>query len=249
MGEAPTEPPSHFTILIGLLYKSLIRWSKRSEYTLEVVCCMNHYTEQAACNPIALDANGFNRSVALPLGLQLSHIQAAMNDFLSFIGFVNTQLHTKQIDRLETMLMSANFSSIVGEFISSAIPKYCSSIVKNRYHNGHPDLIPGTMFPNDAVQHAPHGIEIKASRYLRGWQGHNPEDVWLMVFVFDSNRPKDLAPRPFRFVKVVGAQLTKNDWLFSGRSATSRRTITASVTGSGYQKMMTNWIYQSSDIE
>jgi hypothetical protein len=104
------------------------------------------------------------------------------------------------------------------------------------------------MFPNDAVQHAPYGIEIKASRYLRGWQGHNPEDVWLMVFVFDSNRPRDTIPRPFQFVMVVGAQLSESDWIFSGRSETSRRTITASVTNFGYQKMMANWIYRDSRI-
>ena len=67
-----------------------------------------------------------------------------------------------------------------------------------------------------------------------------------MVFVFDSNRPVDSEPRPFRFLKVVGAQLTKDDWLFSGRSEGSRRTITASVTESGYQKMTANWIYQAS---
>src|SRR5258706_15092735 len=110
---------------------------------------MDQYTELAACNPIALDASGFNQSVDLPHGLRLNHLQSAMNDFLSFIGFVNAQLHTKQIERLESMLMPANFSSIVGEFMSSTIPKYCSSIVKNRYHNGHPDLIPATIFPND----------------------------------------------------------------------------------------------------
>jgi hypothetical protein len=210
---------------------------------------MGQYTELAACNPIALDPNGFNQSVDLPHDLELNHLQSAMNDFLIFIGFVNAQLHTKQIERLESMLMPANFSSIVGEFMSSTIPKHCSSIVRNRHHNGHPDLILAMMFPNNAVQHAPHGIEIKASRYFRGWQGHNPEDAWLMVFVFDSNRPKDVAPRPFQFVKVVGAQLSKDDWLFSGRSETSRRTITASVTQSGYQKMMANWIYQSSGLQ
>jgi hypothetical protein len=67
-----------------------------------------------------------------------------------------------------------------------------------------------------------------------------------MVFIFDGNRPVDLEPRPFQFITVVGAQLTKEDWLFSGRSEGSRRTITASVTKSGYQKMAANWIYQSS---
>jgi hypothetical protein len=69
-----------------------------------------------------------------------------------------------------------------------------------------------------------------------------------MVFVFDSNRPidvnKGIAPKPFRFVKVVGASLTTADWNFSGRSETSRRTITASVTTSGYEKMEANWIYR-----
>lgn len=58
--------------------------------------------------------------------------------------------------------------------MGSRIPKHCPSIVKNAYHNGHPDLIPAGMFPNNAVQHATEGVEIKASRYLRGWQGHNP---------------------------------------------------------------------------
>ncbi len=120
------------------------------------------------------------------------------------------------------MLMSANFSSIVGEFIGASLPKHCTSIVKNRYHNGHPDIIPARTYPNDAVQHGDQGIEIKASRYLQGWQGHNAEDTWLMIFMFDSGRQSDklknISPKPFRFVGVAGARLTKDDWtyLFTG---------------------------------
>jgi hypothetical protein len=172
-----------------------------------------------------------------------------MVDFVDFLGFVNNQLFTQEIQRLETLLMPANFSSIVGEFLSAGIPKHCPTLVKNRYHNGHPDLIPAGSFPQDAVQHTDEGIEIKSSRYQAGWQGHNPEDTWLMVFVFHSNRPGDAAagkqPQPFRFGQVLGARLTQADWTFSGRSATSRRTITASVNPSGYRKMQANWIYQT----
>jgi len=150
------------------------------------------------------------------------------------------------------MLMPANFSSIVGEFMSSTIPKHCSTLVKNRYHNGHPDLIPAKRFENDMCQHGSEGVEIKGSRYLKSWQGHNPEDTWLMVFVFDSNRPVDvregIAPKPFRYRMVVGAELKKRDWLFAGRSDTSRRTITASVRDSGLEKMMGNWIYKEADL-
>jgi hypothetical protein len=175
-----------------------------------------------------------------------------MNDFVEFLGFLNRQLRTREIQRLESMMMPANFSSLVGEFAIANIPKYCPSLVKNQYHNGHPDLIPAGLFPNNAVQHTREGIEIKASRYHRGWQGHNPEAVWIMVFIFDSNRPidavKNIPPKPFHFLQVVGAQLTQQDWSFSGRSATSRRTITASVTRSGYEKLRANWIYRATDL-
>jgi hypothetical protein len=212
----------------------------------------NEELEIAACTPRPVTATGFNLSAVIPFGLTTEHLRLAMNDFVNFLGFINTQLRTKEIERLETMLMPANFSSMVGEFMNSSIPKYCPTLVKNQYHNGHPDLIPAGRFPNNAVQHADEGIEIKGSRYLKGWQGHNPEDTWLMVFVFDSSRPVDsakgIAPKPFQFLMVVGARLTKADWLFAGRSETSRRTITASVTKSGYEKMLANWIYKAPDI-
>lgn len=205
--------------------------------------------EAAACQPVPLSHNGFNPKTQIPFGLQLDHIRAAMQEFIDFLGFVNTALLTKQIPRLEAFLMPANFSSMVGEFMNAAIPKYCTTLVKNNYHNGHPDLIPAGMFLKDAVQHDTVGIEIKGSRHKSGWQGHNAEECWLMVFVFDSNTARDalsnIAPRPFRFVAVYGAQLTKEDWNFSGRSETSRRTITASVTRKGYNKMVSNWIYRA----
>lgn len=206
--------------------------------------------EALACTPVPLKRNGFNRNASIPYGLTIDHFRKAMQEFLEFLGFINGQLRTREIQRMESFLMPANFSSMVGEFMTASIPKYCPTLAKNNYHNGHPDLIPKGMFPNDSVQHATHGIEVKASRYAKSWQGHNPEDVFLVVFVFDSSRPSDVAkhvdPKPFRFIKVVGALLTKADWLFAGRTGKSRRTITASVTASGFSKMESNWIYRES---
>lgn len=70
-----------------------------------------------------------------------------------------------------------------------------------------------------------------------------------MVFYFASNRPGDqekgIQPFPFRYLGVFGARLEKADWTFSGRSTTSRRTITASVSRSGYGKMTSNWLYRN----
>lgn len=181
--------------------------------------------------------------------MKVDDIAAAMRDFTDFLGYVNAEMERRDLVRLEDMLMPANFSSVVSEFMSATVPKHAKSVAKNNYHNGHPDIIPAGKYPGDKVQHAgADGIEVKASRYLKGWQGHNVEDVWLVVFVFDSGKPADVVnrarPEPFRFEMVLGAMLTKNDWKFAGRSETSRRTITASVTTSGYEKMMANVIYR-----
>jgi hypothetical protein len=55
---------------------------------------------------------------------------------------VNVRLHENSSPRFETMLMPANFSSIVGEFITANLPKHSPGVVKNRYHNGHHDIPP-----------------------------------------------------------------------------------------------------------
>lgn len=208
--------------------------------------------EFTACNPQPVQIQHFNPAVTLPHGLSIEHVCAAMNDFVSFIQMVNVRLHESGTQRFESMLMPANFSSIVGEFMSAGIPKHCAGLVKNNYHNGHPDMLPAGRFPNDSVQYCHEGVEIKASRYLKSWQGHNPEKIWLMVFMFDSNRPVDaskgIGPKPFKFLRVVGAQLEEADWLYAGRSETSRRTITASVTETGYRKLMQNWIYNDPSL-
>lgn len=206
------------------------------------------YQENQACTPLPINASFLNPSCKLPYGLTSEHILKAMNDFIDFLRFINTQLFSKGLPRLETFLMPANFSSIVGEYMNMSIPKYCCTLVKNRYHNGHPDLLPAGKFADDSAQHATEGIEVKGSRHSSGWQGHNPESVWLLVFNFDSNASNDsrkgLAPKAFQFVGVYAAKLNKADWTFSGRSRTSRRTITASVNQNGVEKMKSNWVYK-----
>jgi hypothetical protein len=176
---------------------------------------MKNGLEEAACTPVPVNPSLFNPNCMLPYGLKTEHIHQAMNEFSDFIGFINRQLYVKEISRLENFLMPANFSSIVGEFMNITIPKYCSSLIKNQYHNGHPDLIPKGKFPNDAVQHTLERIEVKGSRHLSGWQGHNPESTWLIVFCFDSNTSNDLrkgiSPKPFRFQAVYAGKLNKKD--------------------------------------
>lgn len=209
-------------------------------------------------DPAPVNPSGINPDCEIPYGVTPEHVLTSLADFVDFLGFMNRQLITKVVPRLETFLMPAAFSSLVGEFMNVRIPRFCANVVKNRYHNGHPDLIPAGHFRNNATPHSTIGIEVKGSRNRSGWQGHNPENVWLMVFVFDANSANDEAeavkkdrepvPRPFRFVEVLGAQLEFEDWQFADRKGASRRTITATVKPSGYAKMAANWIYRDPAI-
>lgn len=203
--------------------------------------------EHTACTPSRTDPGWFNHGAVLPYGCTLEHIRLTMEGFLDFLGFVNLELYKRSIVRFESLLAPANFSSVVGEYAVSTLPDFCLSLVKNRYHNGHPDTLPAGTFAGDAVKHATEGVEIKASRRNSGWQGHNAEQCWLMVFVFDSNRPADskngVAARPFTYKAAYLARLEESDWKFSGRKEGSKRTITASVTGPGRKKLLANWVY------
>lgn len=107
--------------------------------------------EARAWTPQPLDPRGFNSDASLPYGLTTDHLRPAMQEFLEFLGFVNAELHTRRIARLETLMMPAGFSSLVGEFMVGSIPTYCSGLVKNRYHSGHPDLLPANRFPANSI--------------------------------------------------------------------------------------------------
>src|SRR5690606_22073895 len=57
----------------------------------------------------------------LPYGLEFDHIRKAMADFIGFLGFINTQLRRKKIQRLESFLMPANFSGMAGQYFTPRI--------------------------------------------------------------------------------------------------------------------------------
>ena len=56
---------------------------------------MSMTLEESACTPIPLKEDGFNSNAQIPCGCTIDHIKAAMEAFLDFIGFINTQLATK----------------------------------------------------------------------------------------------------------------------------------------------------------
>ena len=76
------------------------------------------------CVPEQPSFENFNDNAKIPFGVSVENIFHAMVDFTDFLRTVDAELVRKNMARLEEMLMPANFSSMVGEFISDSSHAY-----------------------------------------------------------------------------------------------------------------------------
>jgi hypothetical protein len=168
-----------------------------------------------------------------------------MERFHSLLNLVNTTLVDKGYDRLEELLLTNAFAGFISEVLVKSLSEASDTLVRNMKTGGHPDLIPRGKYKANSVLTG-EGIEVKASLQKGGWQGHNPEKGWLMIFQYSldiETEPKENR-RPTEFVQVLAADLVDGDWSFSGRKGKSRRTITASINRQGMEKLRGNPIYR-----
>lgn len=93
---------------------------------------MTTQSEAEACIPMLVDRALFHQKCILPYGLTTEQVYRAMVDFVEFLSFINHQLYRKEYPRLESFLMPASFSSMVGEFMNLTIPRYCPGLAKNQ---------------------------------------------------------------------------------------------------------------------
>lgn len=201
---------------------------------------MPRYIDRATLHP-----KGFNDAVGLPYGLRGAEVKAALDDIYDFLYNVNRFLIDRGWDRLEETLSAATFSGVMSELVVEGVSKRSETIIKNQYHNGRPDLVPRGLYDLDGCLRGDDGIEVKASRWSNGWQGHNVEDGWIMIcqYYIDRETTPIEHRAPTSVDRVLCAQLEESDWSFSGRKEGSRRTPTASIKRSGLMKLETNAIY------
>lgn len=190
-----------------------------------------------------------NPWAALPYGLQLAEIKFAMLEIYGALHDINRILFDRSGRRLEDTVLGNSLSGIISELLVKAIADQSPRLVRNERVGGHPDLLPVDYYDTTEVLHGEEGIEVKASIQKGGWQGHNPERSWVMIFRYkvDTTTTPFANREPTRFLQVLVARLEREDWSFSGRRGTSRRTPTASITKTGMHKLRSNPIYQEPD--
>ncbi len=191
-----------------------------------------------------------NPYARLPYSLTASEVIQAMQSTYDFLHDINVFLVGRAYPRLEDMFLGNSFAGLLSEVLVKNLGDASQTLTPNLKVGGFPDLIGRNQYPKNAVLRADEGIEIKASKQRGGWQGHNPERGWYIIFRHQIDVESEAAQERFAtyFVQVLAAELEQSDWSFSGRVGQSRRTITASVTKGGMHKLRSNPIYQHPDF-
>jgi hypothetical protein len=186
----------------------------------------------------------WKQSCDLPYGLKVREIRAAVEGVYEFLYAVNAALAKQQLGLLEQMALGNTFSGLVSEALVKNIAKHSKAVVRNRRIGGRPDLIPARHPGGDSQLRCDQGIEVKTSRQPGGWQGHNPESGWVMVFRYELASSES---EPTRFVQILAAELEPIDWSLAERGRASRRTRTCSINQGGVEKLRANAVYQEAD--
>ena len=191
-----------------------------------------------------LDPAYINHHASLPYDLTVAEVSKAVSETYRLFNGLNDFLTTNGFRPMEELLLGNSFSGILSELLVKNIARVSSSLVANLKVGGHPDLLPKGYYDSNLILKGDEGIEVKTSIQKGGWQGHNPEDSWLLIFRYMVGMQDNNQTVPLTFLEILCAKLTKKDWSFSGRKGASRRTPTASITTSGVEKLRANFLYR-----
>lgn len=195
-------------------------------------------------NRAAPDENAFNPDATLPYSLRLDDFRLVMLDVYDLLHDINQALAARGVKRFEETVRAAIFSGILSDTIVASVARHSRVLTENRFHNGHPDLIPTGVYAYDEVQSGREGIEVKATRGRGAVDTHGAREAWLLIFRYevDSKTEPAIDRGPTRFVEVLLAHLTREDFRRNDRGELGTRT--ASPNRRGLQKLRSNWIYR-----
>lgn len=190
----------------------------------------------------------FNSTAYLPYELRLRDFEMAMQDVYDFFYDVNRGLVDRGLARIDDMLRPAIMSGLLSDMLTSSLAKHSRGLVVNGYHNGHPDLIVGGVYPSNSVKAGSDGVEIKTTRKRGGAvDTHGARDQWMCVFVYDVDTKIEPARNrsPMTFQEVYLGHVGRDDFRKNARSELGTRTAT--LHREGIDKLRRNWIYKSSE--
>ena len=190
------------------------------------------------------DMSKFNPEIRLPYELRREDFALAMQDIYDFFFDVNSQLRAKGIRRFDDMLRPAAMSGLISDMMTASMARHARTLVENRYHNGHPDLIVDGVYADNSVKAGERGVEVKSTRKTGGAvDTHGARAQWMCVFVYRvDNETEPATDRdPMKFTEIYLGRVGVEDFRRNPRGELGTRTAT--LHREGIRKLRDCWIY------
>ena len=201
------------------------------------------YAPAFAGSPPEVNPDYFRPQTPLPLGMKVSHLQAAMNATQSLVFRINANLLASGAKQLPEYIQGNNFSGLVSNVFCDALHEL--SPYKHNSDQRYPDLInPRAREHGQTI-----GLEVKSTIQIgKGGESHNGHSGWHLIACF-AIEPQTGA---VRFIHVMVAELNGHqhpepDWTYVGSKVNtvtgSRRTETYNTTLAGTTKLRDGSVY------
>jgi transcriptional regulator with XRE-family HTH domain len=186
---------------------------------------------------INVNRDYFRPKVPLPPGMNISHLEAAMNATQSIVSRINANLLASGAKPLPEYIQGNNFSGLVSNVFCDALNDH--SPYKHNSDQAYPDLIN----PSAKKGSKPVGLEVKSTIQIgKGGESHNGHSGWHLIACFRiESRTGNIHFIHLMFAVLNGHNHPAPDWTYVGskvNAATgSRRTETYNTTLAGVTKL------------
>jgi transcriptional regulator with XRE-family HTH domain len=148
----------------------------------------------------------FRANVPLPEGLEIEHIEAAMNQAQAMFHRINCNLMIEVGKPIQAFIQSNNFSGLVSNIFADALND--QSPYKHNHHQKYPDLV--NQSANDGEGE---GLEVKATiNVTKGGESHNGHSGWHTIVCYEINEKWDIDFTLIMFANLNGHQTAEPDW-------------------------------------
>ena len=185
----------------------------------------------------------FRPHVPLPPGMDVSHLEAAMNATQSIVARINANLLASGAKPLPEYIQGNNFSGLVSNVFCDALNDH--SPYKHNSHQAYPDLVNSSVKKSGKLI----GLEVKSTIQIgKGGESHNGHSGWHLIACFQIEpQTGNVRFIHLMFAVLNGHSQTDPDWTYVGSKVNSetgsRRTETYNTNLAGVTKLRDGSIF------
>jgi transcriptional regulator with XRE-family HTH domain len=195
------------------------------------------FAPEATASGITVNRDYFRPQVPLPPGMNIPHLEAAMNATQGIVARINANLLASGAKPLPEYIQGNNFSGLVSNVFCDALNDHSS--YKHNSHQAYPDLINPTVKKGGK----PAGLEVKSTIQIgKGGESHNGHSGWHLIACFQiESQTGNVRFIHLMFAVLNGHNQPEADWTYVGSKVNattgSRRTETYNTTLAGTTKL------------